>query len=253
MGHFAIALLVFGCVFASALIGLYLSDLLPEHHLSEDSINVLKLATGVIATMAALVLGLLISSAKGSFDTVNRELVHNAARLIQLDRTLAQYGAESKEIRLLLKRDYSAVVHLLASGDATKEARLGDSDAVSRIDDLQRRIAGLSPRSELQTQLKVNAVKLADEVFATRWLVLLQKEGSVPMPLLVVLVAWLSLVFGTFGLFAPRNATIFAALVLCALSASGAIYLILEMDRPLDGAVNVSLVPLLDAVARLGQ
>ena len=90
MGHFAIALLEFGCVFDSALIGLYLSDMLPEHHLSGGSIDVLKLATGVIATMAALVLGLLISSAKGSFDTVNHELVQNAARVIQLDRTLAQ-------------------------------------------------------------------------------------------------------------------------------------------------------------------
>lgn len=253
MGHFAIALLVFGCVFASALIGLYLSDMLPEHHLSEDSIDVLKLATGVIATMAALVLGLLISSAKGSFDTVNRELVQNAARLIQLDRTLAQYGAESNEIRELLKRDYLDVVHLLASGDPAKEASLGHSDAVSRMDDLQRRIAGLTPRNGLQIQLQASAVRLADEVFATRWLVLLQKEGSVPTPLLVVLVAWLSLVFGTFGLFAPRNATIFAALILCALSASGAIYLILEMDRPLDGAVKVSLAPLLDAVSRLGK
>ena len=78
-------------------------------------------------------------------------------------------------------------------------------------------------------------------------------ERSIPVPFLVVLVLWLVVIFASFGLFAPRNATVVAVLVLCALSASGAIFLILEMDRPFEGLMKVSDVPLRYALSQLGR
>jgi hypothetical protein len=249
--HLFIALVVFLCVFASALLGLYLRVLLPEHHLSEASESALKLAGGLVATIAALVLGLLISSAKNTFDSVNGDLVHNAANMVRLDRMLEQYGPETHDVRAALKHNYAAWVDLLESRDATRAALLNDPAIVGRMEAFQRQVADLSPATDAQRQLQARILHISDDVFAARSLALLQREGSIPMPLLIVLVFWLAIIFGTFGLLAPRNGTIIVAFVMCAASAGGAVFLILEMDTPLDGIIKVSLAPMREALARL--
>ncbi|MFM0226990.1 bestrophin-like domain [Paraburkholderia dipogonis] len=253
MNHLFIAFGVFLCVFSSALLGLYLSSVLPDHHLSEASSSAIKLAIGLVATIAALVLGLLISSAKGSFDTVNNDLIHNAANIIRLDSVLSEYGPRTQDLRGSLRRNYAAWIDLLASSDATRAARLNSPEIIGRMEEFQRRITALEPTSDAQRELRARALRIADDVFTARSLALLQRAGSLPLPLLVVLVCWLSIIFGTFGLLAPRNGTLIVAYLLCALSASGAIFLILEMDTPLDGIVKIPIAPMRDALARLGS
>jgi hypothetical protein len=251
--HLVTALIVFVCVFGSALLGLFLRDVLPSHHLSDESIGVVKLATGLIATMAALVLGLLVSSAKVSFDTESSNLVRNAATVISLDRVLANYGPETQEVRALIKRFYAGSIQILDSGDAKQLARLGSPEAVSQTENFERKIEELTPHNATQGRLQAHALQIVDEVFAQRWLALLQAQGSIPKSLLVVLVAWLSVIFGTFGLFAPRNGTIIAALVVCALSTAGAIFLIEELSTPLSGIARVSVAPMRNALTHLGE
>ncbi|EIM94389.1 hypothetical protein WQE_44748, partial [Paraburkholderia hospita] len=124
MNHVVVALIVFICVFGSALVGSCLRAVLPQHHLSDESTSVVKLATGMIATMAALVLGLLISSAKGSFDTTTGEIVHSAVDIVRLDRVLSSYGPETRDIREQLKRNTAASISLLASADPAQIARM---------------------------------------------------------------------------------------------------------------------------------
>jgi len=136
MSHLIIALIVFACVFGSALLGQYLHTVLPEHHLSQESIDVVKLATGLIATMAALVLGLLISSAKSQLDTANADIVRNAASIVSLDRELAGYGPETQEIRGVLKRTYTTTLQILTSGDPSQFATLSSSEGADRVEDL---------------------------------------------------------------------------------------------------------------------
>jgi hypothetical protein len=198
------------------------------------------MATGLIATMAALVLGLLVSSAKGSFDTMDHELVQSAASVVRLDRTLARYGTETHELRASLKHIYEGSIEMINSDDPAQLARLGGPEAVSRTEEFQR-------------QLKARALAIVDDLFAGRWLALLQIKGSIPVSLLIVLVLWLCIIFGSFGLFAPGNATVIAALFMCALSTSGAIFLIQEMSTPLGGMVRVSVAPMRVALARLGE
>ncbi|NPT61141.1 bestrophin-like domain [Paraburkholderia elongata] len=253
MSHLVIALIVFLCVVGSALLGSYLRVVLPQHHLSSESTDVVKLATGLIATMAALVLGLLISSAKGSFDTTNSEIVHSAADIVRLDRVLARYGPETQEIRGLLKRNTATSIEVLASGDRSQLARMSGPEAVGQGEAFQRKVEELSPHNAAQSQLQTRALQLVDEVFAARWLALLQQKGSIPVPLLVVLVSWLAILFGTFGLFAPRNGTTMTVLVMGALSTAGAIFLIMEMNTPLGGVVKISLEPMRAALAILGE
>jgi hypothetical protein len=252
VSHLAIASIVFACVLGSSLLGLCLHDLLPAGHLSDESSGVVKMATGLIATMAALVLGLLVSSAKTSFDTANGELVQNAATVIQLDRVLAKYGPETVDIRTTLKQNYAGAVAILSSGDRSQIARLNSMETINRSDAFERKVEDLTPRNDMQRGLKARALQMVDQVYTARWLTLLQAKGSIPISLLVVLVAWLCIIFGAFGLFARHNGTIVSALVLCALSAAGAIFLIQEMSTPLDGIVRVSVEPMRDTLARLG-
>ncbi|WP_223517361.1 hypothetical protein [Pseudomonas sp. GL-B-19] len=253
MSPFVIALIAFACVFGSALLGLYIQKLLPEHHLSDESIAVVKLATGLIATMAAMVLGLLISSAKVTYETTSTELTVNAAKVFQFDRVLARYGPETQDIRAVLKRNYASVIELVTSHDSATISQLDSPEAISRSDALRQQIDDLKPGNDSQRALKARAQQIADEVLAARWLTLLQAHGSIPVLFLIILIAWLSVIFGAFGLFAPNNGTVIAAFLTCALSASAAILLIQEMNRPLDGLIGVSVEPMRDTLSRLGQ
>lgn len=253
MTHLLIFLLVFASVFGCALIGMAVRIRLPEHHLDEESATAIKLATGLIATIAALVLGLMISSAKNSFDTVSGDLERNAVGIIRLDRTLAQYGHGAQPLRALLKRNYGDWIELLASGNSTTLASLDSPRILDHITDFQRKLAQLAPTDTNESLLKIRAEDISDEVFAARWLALMQKRGAIPMTLLMVLVTWLCVIFGTFGLLAPRNATVMFFFLLCALSASGAIFVILEMDTPLTGIVKVSVTPMREALLQLGM
>ncbi|MDN0075185.1 hypothetical protein QU481_09820 [Crenobacter sp. SG2303] len=253
MSHVETALVVFACVFGSALFGLYLRTKLPEHHLSDESISAVKLAVGLIATMAALVLGLLVSSAKNTFDTVSNEVVHSAASIIFLDRVLAKYGPETKGVRDLYKQRVGMTIQIIASAEPAQLAKLRGLEALRRAESLQLKLEALSPRSEVQRQLQASAIQIIGEVLNARQLAMLQASGSPPLPLLISLVLWLAIILCAFGLSAPANATVIVALFLGALSTSGAIFLILEMNTPLDGVITVSLEPLREALTMLGQ
>jgi hypothetical protein len=253
MGHLLIFLLIFAGVFGCALLGMAARNRLPDHHLDDESASSIKLAAGLIATIAALVLGLLISSAKTSYDTVNGDLERNAVSLLRLDRTLTQYGPEVQPLRRLLRDNYAGWIELLSSGDAAKLVQPDSPKVLAGISDFQLRLAQLQPTSDAQRQLQERAITISDDVFTERWLALMQKHGTIPTTLLMVLAAWLCVIFATFGLFAPRNGTVLFFFLLCALSASGAIFVILEMDTPFTGIVKVSVEPMREALRQMGR
>jgi Protein of unknown function (DUF4239) len=253
MSELTIAVIVFSCIFGSALLGLFLRAALPDHHLSSESKDVVKLAMGLIATMAALVLGLLTASAKSSFDVQNAEIVHSAADIIRLDRALARYGPETKEIRDVLKQAVAFRIHLTWPEDGSARKNVDSAEMTRGTEGLEDKIRELSPRNELQREFKSRSLQISGDLLATRWLRMAQLSDPVPLVFLVVLVFWLSILFGTFGLFAPRNVTVIAALVLCAVAVSGSTFLILEMHRPFDGLMKISPAPMLYALSKLGQ
>jgi hypothetical protein len=251
MTHIFIALGVFALVSLCALIGMVLRKVQPARHLEKPSMNAVKMVTGLIATLAALVLGLLVSSSKNTLDTVNNELVHNAINFLQLDRMLRAYGPDAQGLRLEIIGDYAEVVDLLATSRQDETALLAGQERLHRLGDYQVRLMSLPAHGDAQRQIRDEAVKLQGAIVATRWLVLMQREGTLSAPLLVVLLLWLAVIFLAFGLTSPPNPVVVSGIVLCALSAAGAIFLILEMGQPLDGLIHISLAPLQDAVARL--
>jgi len=242
--------LVFACVFGAALLGLFLRKSLPDDHLSGDSKDVVKLGMGLIGTMAALVLSLLISSAKGSYDIRSSEVAQLSANVMLLDRALAHYGPEAREARDLLRGSVAWVI------DQTWPARsAGPSQPMptAGAEAFYNAIQALSPQNDAQRSLQAQALTIGTSLGQTRWLLVGQSAHSIPRPFLVVLICWLAFIFGSFGLFARANTTVIAALFVCALSFSSAIFLILELDRPFEGLIQISSAPLREALGRLGQ
>jgi hypothetical protein len=253
MSALAVASIAFVSVCGGTLAGLLLRVVLPEHHLSVDSKDVVKLVTALIATLSALVLGLLIASAKSSFDTVNDGLRQSAARTILLDRVLAQYGPGAREVRDLLRTSYAARVEALFPADGSRSGALDIAGGTAALERVQQRIRALSPENDAQRSLQSRAGEIAGDIAQARWMELEEVNSSIPVPFLVVLVSWLAAMFASFGMFAPRNATALVALLLGALSVSTAIFLIEELNNPLDGFIAIPQAPMRDALAYLGK
>jgi len=253
MNSVLIALAVFACTFGGALCGMGLRSLLPEHHLSSESRDSVKVGIGLVATITALVLGLVTASAKSSFDGLDTAVKHFAADLMALDRTLARYGAETGPIRAGIKSTVAQRIELIwQSGDLRVAAR--NPAASSRgLESIAEQIRKLAPQSDEQRALRDRALTLAESMLDARWAVFASAGGSIPVAFLVVLVFWLTVTFTSYGMFAPRNATVIVTLLVCALSVAGAVFLILEMNAAFEGVIRVSPAPLHFALDHLAK
>ena len=201
--------------------------------------------------MSALVLGLLVASAKTSYDNQSSELTEMAAKVVLLDRVLAHYGPEANDARRSLRAAVSRTLEQTWRADRPRagraELRTGDSES------LFDRVQALSPQDDAQRNLKAQAVSIATELGRTRWLIAVQGQTPMPAVFLVVVVFWMTLMFVSFGFMAPVNASVLVTQALCALSVAAAIFLILELYRPFEGLIQLSDSPLQYALAHMGR
>ena len=249
MSSQAVTLIVFVCVFGGAVLGIVLRTTLPEEQLSAASRDVVKLAMGTIATMTAVILGLLVASAKGYYDTQNSELTQMSARIALLDRILAHYGPEAKQARNVLRDATAGMLERLWRRDSplAKAAPTGSGEGL--YDEIQ----ALTPQNDSQRFARSQALNLAMQVGETRWLMFEQASNAVSIPLLLVMVFSLSITFASFSLHAAPNPTVIITLVLCALAVALTLFLILEMYSPFQGWIQIPSAPLRNALAQLGR
>ncbi len=250
MSSIAVSSIVFACVFGGAISGMSIRAVLPQPHLSPESKDVVKLSMALVGTLSALVLGLLIALAKGSYDAQSSELTQMSARVVVLDRVLAHYGPETKEARVLLR---GSVVRILDQVWSKRHANTSQLEAPSGGEDLLDKVQELTPKDDRQRLLQAQATSVVLSLGETRWLQYAQGAISVSMPLLIVLVFWLTSIFVSFGLFAPANATVLTSLLVSAPSVSAAILLILELFSPYSGLFQLSGAPLRGALTQLGN
>jgi hypothetical protein len=246
-----VAILIFVCLFAAALLGSLLRMVLPEHHLSSETKDSVKVTMGLVATMSALILGLLIAAAKDTYDKERAGVTQMAAKIIFLDRVFANYGPETKDVRDLYRHIVEQIISRMWPDTKTKGTELDPS--ASRGDALYTAIQNLSPQGQLQTALKAQALSTSLDLGQLRWLEFEQAGSSVSGPLLWILTFWLAVLFVSFGLFSPSNATVVVAQMLAALSVAGAIFLLMELNSPFTGLVQISSAPFADALAHLGK
>jgi hypothetical protein len=247
MSAIALSCITFVCISAGALLGMFL----PGHHLSTDDKDVVRLGTGLIGTIAALVLGLLIASAKSSYDTQSTHVTQITSNVVLLDNLLAEYGPETSEVRNLLRRGVVVLADRMWRENSSDVAKTNPFEASAESDAFFAKLQHLLPQNDSQRSLQARAVQTATDIAQIRLLLFAQRNNSIPMPFLVVLIFWLTIIFGSFGLFAKPSATVFGSLFLFALSAAGAIYLVLELGQPFAGLMQISSAPLRSALMPL--
>jgi hypothetical protein len=247
MNAIALSCITFACISVGALLGMFL----PGHHLSTDDKDVVRLGTGLIGTIAALVLGLLIASAKGSYDTQSTQITRMTSNIVLLDNLLTEYGPEATELRNLLRRGIAVLADRMWPENSSDVAKTRPFVVSGASDAFFAKLQQLSPQNDSQRSLQARAIQIATDIAQARLLLFAQTNNSIPMPFLVVLIFWLTIIFGSFGLFAKPSATVFGSLFVFALSAAGAIYLVLELGQPFSGLMQISSTPLRNALMPL--
>jgi len=247
--------LLIGCIaflwlFGAGYVSNRLRSILPDHHLNADTKDTVKLAMGLVATMTALVLGLLVASAKGTYDAEKAGVVSMSAKFVVLDRVLAHYGPEAKPARDLLREVVGQMRDELWP-DKSRPSQLDPSKSSGEA--LYDALQSLEPGDDARRLLKTEGLQIAFALGQMRWLMFAQSGGSISGPLLAVVLCWLSILFFSFGLFAPPNSTALSSLLVSALSVSGAIFLILELDQPFDGLIHISETSIRLAMDHLGR
>jgi hypothetical protein len=243
--------IIFASVFVAALVGMAVRRAVPEDHVGSDAKEVVRLTTGLIATMAALVLGMLVSSAKSSYDARKNEVAEMSSEIVTIDRLAAAYGPETGEIRAEFRQSVEASLERIWPSQACRQVELRPQD---HGEILIEKLRLMEPKNDRQAAAKAQIMTMVIGLRQTQWLMFLKTEqNAVPLPLLLVLVSWLAAIFISFGLFAPPNSTVVVALALGAMAVSSAIFLILEMYTPFRGVLRISPAPILDALSQLGR
>ena len=264
MSAVEICSIVFVCVFGGALAGIALRAILPAQHLSPDSKNAVTVAMGMVATLAALVLGLLVGSAKGSFDAQTNAITNISAQMIMADRVLSHYGPETKPIRAdlhamavrFLERTWSKAkpaTQVTAAGKGPSGEPSAAQPRVGGAEVLLDEIESLTPKTDEQRQIRARSYDMVLSLGQTRWLMYEERSIGVSITMLSILVFWLTAIFVSFGLFAPTNPTVVSAFAVAAFSVSAAILMILEMYQPYTGLIQVSSAPVRAALVVMGQ
>jgi hypothetical protein len=248
-----IAALVFVSTFVGALLGMRTRRALPAHHLSPETKELVQLCMGLIATMTALILGLVTASAKTAFDAEDTGVHVAAGNAILLDRTLASYGPETRALRKQMREALAARITETWSDGRLADATMDRATGLPLNEIIIGGILALTPQSDAQRWLQSQALSLSIDILKTRMLSLTGNISKVPTTFLAILVFWLAALFWSFGLFAPRNATVFAVLLLATVSVSACVLLIFEMQQPFTGLLRISNEPLRFALEHLGR
>jgi hypothetical protein len=246
-----VSAITFVLVLGGALLGTNLRRVLSTDHLRDDVKDVVRLSSGLIGTIAALVLGLLIASAKTSYDARVTQFKQVTANVILLDLLLEQYGPDAKNLRAILRVGIPIIVERI-----TSEGLAGKTTPFEATSEAQRfvnRIQELKPNSEAQHALQVRIINAAVQVTQSRLALYTQSHDSIPVPFLTILIFWLSIIFTSFGLFVRAGPIVIGTFVVGALSVAGALFLILEMNQPFAGMFRISTETLSNALAPLAN
>jgi hypothetical protein len=251
MNTILVSLLVSACIFAGGVGGLYLDRVLPQHHLAKETQDVVRLGIGMLSVLASLVLGLLIATAKTSYDSTDHAVRDYAASIALLNETLRDYGGNASIPRDLLRSYTERVIENGWPVNGDHKAILENDETQLLLEHVREAIRALKPIDAGQKVLQDQAIAINLDLLRRRWLLIEQQGPTVQRVVLLILVSWVTVIFASFGMNAPRNGTVVAAFLIASLAIGGAIFLILEMDRPLDGVMRISSWPMQNVLAHM--
>ncbi len=255
MESILLSLVIFFCILGSAVLGIFIRSFIPQHHLGEESKNiVISVGIGLVGAMAGLVLALLVTAAQNNFLDKQNELKEMSAKIIYLEDILADYGPEANEIRALLRNTVHDYVHEYWPADVDQRAATQSNINGTRV--LYNKIRSLVPLRDDQRSLRDKALNISLELAQLHDFRIVETEKSIPITFLIVLVLlvfWIASIFFSLGIYTPPNETLIAILALFALLVTIAFFLIIDLNLPFEGVLRIPGTPLTDALEHLGK
>jgi hypothetical protein len=253
---------IFVLLLGASSVGMALRPRLHEKHRANDTVDHVRLVVSILVTLTALVLGLVLTEVKSSFDTFDSRVRAFAGDITNLDLHLREYGDEAKPIRGIL-REYVAAA--IADSWRDEPPPSGVYPRFSRPVGVERHELGallvrmdtaihrLDPPDGFHQRLAQSLSNRMDETLSARRRLIETAHDTITWPLMVAICAWLTVVFGVFGLLAPRNAVVHLTIVICAFCVTSAIFLTDDFDSPLDGLLHVSSQPMRDTLSHIDE
>jgi hypothetical protein len=232
------AVIAFVLILGCTILGTIVRARLPEHHLTGDSKEVIRLATALVATLTAVVLALLFASTRTAFEQTSAYVSRLAIDMTELDDLLAEYGPEAAPLRKTLRAELGPLIDSIWREDAVESGR-PIAGAKSSSETTRYMLRELKPQNAVQASLQAHALQISLDITQIRLGLIAQPPDSSSRPFMTVVVLWLMFIFATFSLSAKPNPTLTTVLFICILSASGAIYLVLELGLPFGGLMQV--------------
>ena len=238
MSSTAAFLACFASILIGAAIGMVLRRALPANLLEGGSKEAIRLGAGFLSTLSALVIGLMIASAKNTYDNQNSNIRQLGTNAVLVDQMLTKYGADAKAARTLLREIIpSATARIWRENVSGNGSTFVISETAERF---YNAVEGLKPANAEQTSLKSRIIQITTDMGRTRLLVFTQGEDAIPLPFFIVLVFWLVVIFASFSLFAEPRPIVIASTLVFALSVSSALFLIVDLSHPFQGLMQIS-------------
>lgn len=251
---------------ASAAVGAIVQPLLPEPHRSRDTTEAVRTAIVMVVTFAAVVLGLLISSASDDFNQVDARLRGYSTVLIQLNEGLREYGPEAAPLRQELESYTAAAIadtwqqeppppgdYYPKNMPAGQPGDLENRTLGDMLEHIELGLRQMDPTDPFHQGLAGENLKTVEKLLDLRWQLIQSVQGGISLPFLAVLLLWLVVVFLCLGLSSPRNTLTYTITGLCAVMLVSAVFLLLELRYPFTGFITVSSAPLRDALQHMRQ
>ncbi|HKQ32417.1 MAG TPA: hypothetical protein VJV40_04375 [Thermodesulfobacteriota bacterium] len=249
-----LSIIIFACIFGGAVLGIFLRAILPERHLTEDSRNMVTIGMGIVATMAAIAVGLMIQGAQISFSGQRSDLIDMSAKIVFLDKLLADYGPEAEDARTALRYSLERTINQFWPKDGLEGARIEPPE--SKSETLYYQILSLTPDNDARRAIRDEALSITYDLAQARDTIVMGQARSIPGAFLIVLgiiLFWFVAIFFSFGLYAPTNATVLSTLIISALAVTLALFIIMELNRPFDGLLRMPSEPLVEALQHIGK
>ena len=239
MQDLLLALAFLAVMLGSALAGMAIRNRLPGEHLTDSSRDAVLRAVGLVVTLSSLVMAFLVSSAKAYYSAVEDELTEISSDMAALDRILVHYGDVAEPSRELLRQVVGTAVRTAWPAHETSLPRYSGRSGLEGIERLTDQIGALPASDGRHTVLRSQALSYLLAVERSGFKLRQIQQARAQTPLLAIIVSWLVIIFGGFGLLTPRNRTAFTAMLLAAVAAAGALFLIVELYSPVTGVISI--------------
>jgi hypothetical protein len=238
-------------VFAGGLLGLSLKHVLPEEHTTGLSRDMIGAVVGLLTLLCALVTGLLIWTAYGVYAGQNTAIQTLAAKVLQLDLALEDYGPEASPVRKNLQERLRKTIDEVW-GTSQSDANFVANNfalAIQAIRNPERALEKLHPATDEQRQALATAQSTIEAIGQSRLQMSFALSAPVSYPVLLTVVGWVFVLFCGFGLMSQRAVVPIIALAVGAVAVGSAVLLILDLSNPYLGAFRASPAPLEQVLA----